>query len=734
MKRIVRAFLAIFCCLIIVVLGLIIYINQTTFNVNLDESKLINVDQSLNFYDIDGNFLFKDSGKQAITELEKIPKHVQNAFIAVEDKRFYSHNGVDYHGLARAIISNIKSFSFKEGGSTISQQLIKNTHLSNDKTFKRKFSEIKLARQLEKKYNKKEILEKYLNSIYFGENCYGITSASKHYFNVLPENMTLNQGAILAGMIKAPASYSPRFNSENCYERKNLVLKQMKKQGYITEKQYLSAKKQTVTQELNNKNYNHYDYFYLVRKEYNNLIKNSPYILGNVNVYTNFVKEDQEILNEEFAKITDNYEKSAILINKNGNITAYYSTCGEIKRQVGSTIKPILVYAPAIENDVVYSCSPILDEKTDFNGYSPSNFGDEYHGFVSVKDSLAKSLNVCAVKLLNYTGIKKAKTYINKTGLKLSENDNSLGIALGSTEKGATLTELCSAYTPFLNDGYFVDVKTIKRIELENGRNLFLRQEKNNKVFSEDTTSIVNDMMESCVVNGTAKKLSFINIPLCSKTGTVGNKKGNSDAYNLSYNSEKLLGVWMGTKDASLMSNSITGGTLPTVSASNIWNKLYKNKIYPDSYNRSDNVIEKYIDKIDFEQNHNVSLVEDFCLERNKIKTIFKKNKLPKTISTRYSKPKIERCEISVYSNGIMISLCLIENINAQIYRNNILVYDTKNNNKEFFFDKRILPNTEYCYSVIPYFEDGHVKRFGERINLKKVKTSIGNLEDWWNN
>ena len=128
MKRVIRAFLAFFCCLIIVVLGLFIYINQTTFNVNLDDSKLINVDQSLNFYDMNGNFLFKDSGKQAITEIEKIPKHVQNAFIAVEDKRFYSHKGVDYRGLTRAFVSNIKSFSFKEGGSTISQQLIKNTN------------------------------------------------------------------------------------------------------------------------------------------------------------------------------------------------------------------------------------------------------------------------------------------------------------------------------------------------------------------------------------------------------------------------------------------------------------------------------------------------------------------------------------------------------------------------------------------------------------------------------
>jgi len=738
MKKTIKILLIIVLSLLTIILSSFIYYFGITKNIRLEENLLVNLDKTVSYYDQDNSLLFTQARENKVTEIDNIPLHVQNAFIAVEDKRFYKHKGVDFKGLSRAMLTNVKTLSFKEGGSTITQQLIKNTHFSNQKTIKRKLYEIKLAKKLEKKYSKKQILEKYLNTIYFGDNCYGIAEASERYFNKKPNDLTINEGAILAGIIKAPSIYSPIKNKEKALSRKNLVLKLMNEQGFINKNTLNENLMLDINTNEKQTNEKYYGYEYIAKKNFNEIIKNFPYWSGNLKVILTIDKHIQNCIEENINSYHENTNKSILILNKNSEIKGYFSTIGNVPRQIGSTIKPLISYAPAIEKNLVYSCTPILDEKTDFNGYSPSNYKDIYYGYVSVKDSLAKSLNVCSVKLLNYAGIDYAKSLINKTNIKLSENDNSLCLALGATEKGVTLIDLCSAYSVFLNQGDFYSEKIIEEISDEKGNVIYKSKNTNHQVFSEETTHIVNDMLENVVQGGTAKKLSFTNIPLCAKTGTVGNENGNSDAYCISFNSEYIMGSWFGNKDT-LMPNSITGGTTPTIISSNIWNNIYKSKSPPPSYIKSEYILEEYIDKIEYETNHTIILANNLTPERYKLKSIFKKNFLPKSISNNFKSPKIESAEISLNNNQIEIKLCLTEYYNAYIYKKSyndkILIADTALlNNKNLIIDKLIFPDKIYEYSIIPYYKYNNELILGEEIFLNKIKTPAVNVNDWWKN
>lgn len=734
MKKTLKIAMIIVCSVLIVVLSSLIYVLSVTAGVKINEEKLVNMERIISYYDINGNKFAEESGGVAVTEIKNIPEYVKNAFIAIEDKRFYSHNGVDYRGLFRALFNNVKSFSFKEGASTISQQLIKNTHLSNEKTLKRKLVEIKLARKLEKKFTKSEILEKYLNTIYFGDGCYGITEASKHYFNKKPFELDINEGAILAAIIKAPTYYSPLADTNKCFVRKNIVLSEMLEQGYITINEFNENKNKAVTT-IENKDLNH-NFLSLAKSEYCKIMKNYSHFYNNFNVYTSFNPNLQQILESE--KIdTKDYENSSIILDAKSQILAYYSTIGNLPRQVGSTIKPLLVYAPAIETNAVYSCSPILDEKTDFNGYNPSNYNEKYYGYISVKESLAKSLNTCAVKLLNQVGVDKAKSFIKNTDITLDKEDDSLCIALGATNKGIKLTDLTSAYSVFLNKGNYVSSSCINKIETNEKEVIYQKKSQEKRVFNQDTIDIMNDMLSFVVTNGTAKKLSFLNMPIYAKTGTVGSEKGNTDSYTISYTSEYVLGTWCGNKENTLMSNAITGGGVPCVQSANIWEKVYKNKL-PNKIENSNKTCEEFIDKITYDNDHRVILADLKALPRYTEKMIFKKNALPKERSSIFSSPIIEKPKISIKKNEINILLCLTEYYDAIIYKTingkKFAVYDTENNNKKIYVDHDLIPNQNYTYSVVPYHNNGAEKIYGKEIIIETIKIPKAPINDWWKN
>lgn len=733
MKKALKILSIVFLCIFIIFLVLVALLNLSVKDIKLDESKLINVDNSIIYYDIFNNVIKESTNGNDTVKIEDIPKHVINAFISIEDKRFYSHNGVDYRSLVRAVFKNVKSGFLKEGASTITQQLIKNTHLTNQKTFKRKIAEIKLAKQLEKKYTKSQILEKYLNTIYFGENCYGISKASKYYFNKSVKELTINESASLAGCIKAPTHYSPTADAEKNFNRKNVVLNQMYKQKYITEEQLNQNLTMQVTVSINNKS--GYDALDLIKPQINDFISKNVYNQGNIRVYTTINTTIQENLMENILENKDDCNKTAIILDKYNHIIAFYSTVKDDNRQLGSTLKPIVVYAPAIQTGTVDSCSFIDDEKTDFNGYSPSNYNDIYYGKVTIKQSLAKSLNTCSAKIMNLTGVDNCIEYAKKTGVKFTNNDYNLATSLGATENGANLLEITSSYGVFPNMGYYIKPTGLLKIQQEDNTEEF-SQEKT-QVFTNDTCFILNDMLRYTVTSGTAKQLSFNNYPICGKTGTVGTKNGNSDAYCISYTNDYIVGVRFSSND-NLMSNNITGGNSPTILSNNIWSNLYENKS-PTDFDKSTDVQKVLIDKISYDKDKVIEIADDNAPNRYVIEEYFTKNSKIKNKSTRFTNPKMQKPKTIVFSKGIILQLCLVEYCDYLIFRENNgikqMVYDSNAHGKnEEFIDTNLLPDTEYVYSLVPYFIGKNQVFYGEEIVVNKIKTPTSEIagDDWW--
>lgn len=730
-----KTFLIISGILLIFAVTFSAYYLIVTKDYTLDENKLINVESSAEIYDAQGNFMTESVNGSSITDYKDIPQNTVNAFIAIEDKRFYRHNGIDIRGLLRASFNNLKSFSFKEGASTISQQLIKNTHLSNDKTLNRKLAEIKLARQLEKKYSKDQIMEKYLNTIYFGNGCYGIASASEKYFGISPSELSLNQSAMLAGMIKAPSAYSPTNDPQKCFERKNVVLKEMYAQNMISEKEY--SDNVDTYETVSDLKTESSSYLYLVNKVYDDILEKTGNVGEKCKIYTYYDKNLQDILENASCDGYPEYDKSFVILGKNSEIKAFYSTCGETYRQMGSTIKPILVYAPAIEENVIDECSLISDEQTDFGGYKPANYNDKYYGYVSAKFALSKSLNTCAVKVLNSTGIEKSKNYVKKLGITMENADDSLRIALGSTEKGATITQIAAAYGVFSDKGYYTKPCIIDKIVGENGKIIYKNDKTKIKVFGEDTAFIMNDCLNYTVTDGTAKLLNRTDIPLCAKTGTVGNANGNTDAYSVSYNNDYIICGWYGKADGSLMPNSVTGGTLPTKTLYGVWDSLYNSGYRPSRLFTTDKVVKVSLDKISYEQNHKIETADETFPLRYVTEAYFKTGRVPKSRSERFLYPTVENSEIQVINGKIYIRLCLAEYCEYKIYRESkgvkTLVYDSYySGNQSEFTDDTVIPNTNYRYTVIPYFiNDGKIKE-GKEISLPKIKTPPVSGDDWW--
>ncbi len=736
MKKVLKIFLFVFLAIFILLLGLSISLVLYTSDVKLDLNKVTKIERSVTYYDCFGTLITKESLGTAITDVENIPDHVKNAFIAIEDKRFYNHNGVDIKGLFRATLNNVKSFSFKEGASTITQQLIKNTHLSNEKTLKRKISEIKLSLQLEKKYDKDSILESYLNTIYFGNNCYGITSASKYYFGKQVENLTINEGATLAGIIKAPTNYSPKINMEKCFERKNLVLKRMFEQDYISESDYNKLINEKIVL-CSDETFDD-SCLYFAKNAFSDFLNTTPYDSYDYKVYTTLDLEKQRQIDLNFNNVDKNCEKSYVLFDKNNRLTAFNSSTKLQPRQLGSILKPILVYAPAIETDTIASYTKINDEKTNFNGYSPSNYNNKYYGLISVKQSLAKSLNTCAVKILNDTGIEKSKSFAKKVGINFAENDNSLCLALGAMENGVYLNEITASYNVFLNGGIYFEPKYIDRICDGDGKVLFNSTKSDSKVFSSGTVDVMNDMLNYTTTDGTAKVLKQLNFPVYSKTGTVGDDNGNYDAYNVSYTNEYLLGVWFGSKDYNQkIDNKISGGTYPTYFAKNVWENMLKNN-NPKAIEKSNETTIISLDKISYEDDDIIELADELSPKRYNLDVLAKNSFIPKNHSTRFSNPKIEKPILSVNNREINIKLCLTEYYEIELYlekdnNEKVKIYDTLGNNKAIFTKTMNDECSVYKFYAIPYYLCNNTAYKGEEIYIGSVKIEQKIIDDsWW--
>ncbi|MDE6067589.1 MAG: transglycosylase domain-containing protein, partial [Treponemataceae bacterium] len=448
-----------------------------------------------------------------------------NAFIASEDRKFYSHNGLNYGRMVKALFKNISSGSFKEGASTISQQLIKNTHLSSDKTIRRKLNEIKLTKKLEKRYSKDEILEMYLNTIYFGHNCYGLQSASQFYFNKKAEDLDLPESATIVGLLASPNNYSPFKNPEKSLKRRNLVLKSMLDCGYISENEYREAVNTQLNAKQQNTQEKYGSYISAVFDELEE-IDFDHYLLTDGCVIKTYLNTDTQSLIENMSYPCDN----AVIITDNysGGVKAYKTTVNGAKRQPGSTAKPIFVYGPAIEEKYLSPFTKILDEKVNFNGYDPENYDKKYHGYVTVTDSIKNSYNIPAVKTLNALTVDTSEKYLRAMDIKLDDDEKNLSLALGGMKYGLSIKELADRYSVFPRSGNFIPSRFIKEIISKDGKVLYKNEPFKSRVFSEGTCSLMNEILIETSKSGTAKKLRDFNFDVATKTGTCGNQNGNT--------------------------------------------------------------------------------------------------------------------------------------------------------------------------------------------------------------
>lgn len=672
------------------------------------------------------------SQKHKTVNVAKIPSYVKDAFISAEDKNFYSHHGLDYKRMLRAALTNLRAGSFKQGASTISQQLVKNTQLSNEKTLTRKLKEIKLTRQLEKKYSKDEILEMYLNTIYFGHTCYGISEAADFYFGKEPSELTLSEGAMLAAVIRSPNNYSPFTNSEKCLSARNSVLRRMFTLGKISESEYEKAEKQPLPQPRE-KAFSSDSYLDAVYEEFQNLPLFSPYKLREgFRIYTYMDKTMQEYI-QQLSTDADRSGKSLIVCNnQTRGVSAYFSTEGNLRRQPGSAVKPLAVYAPALEENLISPCTPICDEATDFGGYAPANYHDKYCGWVSVQDALAQSLNIPAVKILNELGIEKSCAYLQRLNLPVLEADKNLSLALGGMTEGFTLPELSAAYAALANGGQFAPVAFIRKIESEDGEILYERNPIPVRAFSSDTACLTNKMLRGCVQSGTAKKLNTLPFEVCAKTGTSGTEKGNTDAWTISYTTLHTVGVWMGNADNSL--TNITGGGLPCHYAMLILKKQYQNSA-PQNFTDDPDIVTCTLDKIAYDKDHILRLASPNQPTATTFTQLFRKSNCPKD---QTSELVTGNCSLHLENSTVMIDLCQTEYYNYLIKRENRsktkTIFDGKANAS--FQDSTVKAGEKYVYTVCPYsINDKGERIYGKEFRLPTViipKTPKDIPDNWW--
>ncbi len=667
-KKILKVCVLMFCvALILGSLGILAYVRQVQNSsdyVKFDNSRLIEVCSTLKILDDNGEEINQalcfNNNKQI--PLSALHDYTYKAFVAVEDKRFFSHNGVDGKRILGAVFHNAKSGRFKEGASTISQQLIKNTHLDNGKNLKRKVNEILLALELEKNYTKEEILEIYLNTIYFGRNAYGIESAANVYFDKSARDLTVSESAILAGMIKAPNNYAPDKNVEKCRERRNLVLKLMLEQGAIAQEQFDEAVDSDIV---------YREYCAVTEKNYVNQTINEACKVLNMTptqlLHSNFIIEtyfdknvqnalDSEVANDATRNTNGGLaDLSCVICRNDGGISACYFR-GESalrSKQIGSTAKPIAVYTPALCEKLITQASPVLDEPTNFSGYVPTN-ASGYNGWTTIKAAVTKSLNVPAVKTLNTLGLKKAQQYLEKLGFSGEQN---LSLALGNISGGMTATQLANCYATLANGGTNNGVSYVKRISNEYGE-LYASKQANVRVFDEKAAYLMTDMLQNAVKNGTARQLREP-FAIAAKTGTVGTENGNSQALVAGYTTEHTFVFWFSGN----LENSVNGGTAPCKLAKAVLTKMYDKEEAPKDFEPPKGIVKLTVDKTSLYQKQQIKLVE------KGENFLFENSNKPKERITPSNRGHNEKLSLAEVDGKLMFTLPKIDGASWQIVK-----------------------------------------------------------------
>ena len=522
------------------------------------------------------------SYKSEWTPIFDMPKNLVNAFVAVEDKRFYDHSGVDFLRTCKAVFNYIFSKNKTSfGGSTITQQLIKNLTGENETTPKRKMQEILRALNLETRLTKSEILEAYLNVVYLSNKCYGVGAGAKLYFDKEIDELTLSECAMLAAIVKSPSSYNPYKNYGRNLSRRNIVLKEMLSQGYITDSEYNEAINESAEINTNIENeikQGTFSWFteLLISDVSKDLAKakNIPteqaralILRGGYNIYATIDPSVQNALENAYNNSTyfvtkDSPESSAVAIDpytsdilgvigsshkKEGNLV--FNRAVSAKRPPGSTIKPLSVYAPSIDKDLITYTTIFEDSPTkEENGVPwPKNSPDRYRGNMPVYYALAHSVNTVAVKILKNLGISTSFNYLDKFGISYDrqKDANESSLALGQLTNGVSLLEMTNAYSAFVNGGSVGTPKSYLYVTDNRGSKILEKESKSTAVISRETSEIMRQMLKNVVSEGTASslKLNNQNVEVGGKTGSSSNFE---DRWFIGFTPDYVLGVWTG--------------------------------------------------------------------------------------------------------------------------------------------------------------------------------------------
>lgn len=574
-------------------------LNQTTYIVDKND-KLIDK-------------LHANENRTMVT-IDQIPEDLQNAFIAIEDKRFRKHNGIDPYRIMGAIKADIKTGKPSQGGSTITQQLIKNIYLSPEKLFKRKIIEMYYAIQLERRFRKDQILEAYLNTIGLGHNVAGVKAAALYYFGKELDQLTLAECAIIAGITRYPGAYSPYINFEKSNERKELILNEMLAQGFITQEEHDEAVKQEiklakVETEVETTYFSDMvisDVIYALQTELG-LSKEEAEIKlfnGGLTIISTIDTEMQNMVEETFkntklfpeSKEDENgilQPEAAVIIIENGT--------GEIKavmggrsekvrrglnratqslRQPGSTIKPLAVYTPALDNG--YTVGTVIDDApVAFGNFTPRNYSNNFKGLVTVRDGIQHSTNIVAVKIVQDVGIERSMEYLKKFGITtmVTRNDNKVTndeglspLALGGVTNGVKPIEMAAAYSVFPNKGIYVKPISFTKILDKDGNVIFENKPEKSKVISEQVAYLMIDIMKGVIRGGTGGNAALSKMPVAGKTGTTTT---NKDAWFTGYSPYYTASVWIGHDEPKAM--NFTGGGYPAKLWKAIMEEAHKN-------------------------------------------------------------------------------------------------------------------------------------------------------------
>src|SRR5882762_4436347 len=514
----------------------------------------------------------------ANVSVKDLPPYLPKAFIAIEDRRFYSHYGVDPLGILRAAVANVVHRGVAQGGSTLTQQLAKNLFLTQERTLQRKLQEAELALWLERKHSKSEILELYLNRVYFGSGAYGVEAAAQRYFGKSAKNVTLAEAAMLAGLVKSPSRLAPNRNPEGAEQRAQTVLTAMANSKFITDAQAQAS--------IGHPSYNvkaagagtiNYvaDWIGEVLDDLIGQIDQSIVVETSIDPKLQSVAE-ASIIDELAAKsVKFNVSQGALVaMTPDGAVRAMiggrnyaesqYNRAVTAKRQPGSAFKPF-VFLTAIEAGLTPETIR-QDAPLDVKGWKPENYTHEYFGAVTLTQALAMSLNTVAVRLGLEVGAKNVVRTAHRLGIS-SKLETNASIALGTSE--VSLTELVGAYAPFANGGQGVAPHVVTKIRTAEGKVLYTRPaDQLGQVIEPRSVAMMNTMMQETLLSGTARKAE---IPGWMAAGKTGTSQDFRDAWFIGYTANLVTGVWLGNDDNS-PTKKATGGGLPV----EVWTRFMR--------------------------------------------------------------------------------------------------------------------------------------------------------------